>query len=364
MAQLLLLPELSKDESSEYARTILNSGQTLLALLNDILDFSKIEAGKLELSPVAFEPAQLVREIVTLFSGAVREKGIAIDAAWQGVEGDCYLADSTRLRQMLANLVSNAVKFTSQGFVRLEAREVIRHGEMAVLEFSVRDSGIGIPLDKQSLLFQPFSQADSSTTREYGGTGLGLSIVRRLAEMMDGEVGVESEPGQGARFWFRIRAERLAAGDERRAVERAPVVSEQESASTKDKMRILVADDNLVNLKVAQAMLRKMGIEVDTAADGVAATQAATAAERPDLVLMDVQMPLMDGLEATRRIRVWERAGSHAHLPIVALTAGAFTEDFERCIAAGMDDFLAKPINHDHLQQLLGKWLGSKRRAP
>uniref|UniRef100_Q47IW4 Sensory/regulatory protein RpfC n=1 Tax=Dechloromonas aromatica (strain RCB) TaxID=159087 RepID=Q47IW4_DECAR len=361
MAQLLLLPDLSKEEGNEYARTILNSGQTLLTLLNDILDFSKIEAGKLEFSAVAFDPAQLVRETVTLFTGAVREKGIVIDTDCQGTGGARYRADSTRLRQMLANLVSNAVKFTTQGFVRVDAREINRDRGTALLEFSVSDSGIGIPVDKQSLLFKPFSQADSSTTREYGGTGLGLSIVRRLAEMMGGEVGVESESGQGARFWFRIRAELIAAGAECREAERASVGDSRPRAASESPRRILVVDDNMVNLRVAQAMLRKLGIEANAAENGLEATQAATAAERPDLILMDVQMPLMDGLEATRKIRAWEQANNQPRLVIVALTAGAFAEDYEHCIAAGMDDFLAKPINHDQLQQLLGKWLGSER---
>lgn len=361
MAQLLLLPDLSKEEGNEYARTILNSGQTLLTLLNDILDFSKIEAGKLEFSAVAFDPAQLIRETVTLFTGAVREKGIVIDTDCQGMEGARYRADSTRLRQMLANLVSNAVKFTTQGFVRVEAREISRDRGTALLEFSVRDSGIGIPVAKQSLLFKPFSQADSSTTREYGGTGLGLSIVRRLAEMMGGEVGVESESGQGARFWFRIRAELLAPGVECREAERASVADSRPRAAKESLRRILVVDDNMVNVRVALAMLRKLGVEANAVENGLEATQAATAAERPDLILMDVQMPLMDGLEATRRIRAWEQACKQPRLVIVALTAGAFVEDCEHCIAAGMDDFLAKPINHDQLQQLLGKWLGSER---
>lgn len=363
MSQLLLLPDLSKEDANEYARTILNSGQTLMTLLNDILDFSKIEAGKLELSDVAFDPAQIVRETVSLFTGAVREKGIEIDSGWRGSAGARYRADSIRLRQMLANLVSNAVKFTGQGFVRIEASEVSREAGRALLEFSVWDSGIGIPPEKQSLLFQPFSQADSSTTREYGGTGLGLSIVRRLAELMGGEVGVESESGQGARFWFRIRAEVIGADEECRDVVRIPAPAPDAPGPVPSgwQGRILVVDDNKVNLKVAQAMLRKLGIEADTVENGLEATQVATAAERPDLILMDVQMPVMDGLEATRQIRAWEKANGQPRLPIVALTAGAFAEDYERCTAAGMDDFLAKPINHEQLQLLLGQWLGSQR---
>ncbi|MBS1142092.1 MAG: Response regulator receiver:ATP-binding region, ATPase-like:Histidine kinase N-terminal [Proteobacteria bacterium] len=359
MAQLLLLPDLANGERDEYARTILNSGQALLSLLNDILDFSKIEAGKLELSNTAFEPAQVVKETVALFAGTVREKNVDIQSNWQGAAGARYRADSTRLRQMLANLVSNAIKFTSQGFVRVEASEISRDGDSAILEFSVRDSGIGIPREKQGLLFQPFSQTDSSTTREYGGTGLGLSIVRHLAEMMGGEVGVESESGQGARFWFRIRAEVIAAGEECRESARDSVADSQNRVSTAWQGRILVVDDNQVNRKVAQAMLLKLGIQADAVENGLEAVLVATstASERPLLVLMDVQMPVMDGLEATRRIRAWEKENAQSRLPVVALTAGAFAEDYERCAAAGMDDFLAKPINRDELLKLLGKWL-------
>jgi PAS domain S-box-containing protein len=209
MAQLLLLPSLSETERQEYARTILGSGQTLLTLLNDILDFSKVEAGKLELARAPFDPRQVIAETAALFAVPAQAKGLEIETAWQGDAH--YWTDPTRVRQILANLVSNAIKFTARGRVRIEAREVARADGTALLEFAVIDDGIGIPAEKQDLLFKPFSQADSSTTREYGGTGLGLSIVRSLARLMGGDVGVESEAGEGARFWFRIRAEVLDA---------------------------------------------------------------------------------------------------------------------------------------------------------
>lgn len=220
MAQLLLMPKIDETERMEYARTILNSGQTLLTLLNDILDLSKVEAGKLELRLAAFAPRQVIDEIVTLFSEAARSKGLELAADWRGAEERRYRADPVRLRQMLANLVSNAIKFTPRGFVRVEAAEVGTDGEHAVLEFSVTDSGIGIAADKLALLFKPFSQVDASTTRQHGGTGLGLSIVRNLAQLMDGDAGIESAPGQGARFWFRIRAEVLSADSDSRRMPR------------------------------------------------------------------------------------------------------------------------------------------------
>ena len=234
MAQMLLLPNLSEEERDEYARIILTSGQTLMTLLNDILDLSKIEAGKLHLDSTVFEPAALIHEAQMLFTGAAKAKQLQLADQWHGVSNQRYLADSHRLRQMLSNLVGNAVKFTRQGSVRVEAAEIECHGESALLEFAVTDSGIGIPADKLDLLFQPFSQADSSTTREFGGTGLGLSIVNSLAQAMGGEVGVQSVAGQGSRFWFRLRAKRVAAHEDGRRFERPAAVDAQVSTAPAD----------------------------------------------------------------------------------------------------------------------------------
>ena len=357
MAQLLLMPGVSNDESHEYARVILNSGQTLLTLLNDVLDLSKIEAGKLALSEMAFDPKMLVDETLMLFAGPVHDKQLEIRANWRGDADACYRADPIRLRQMLSNLVSNAVKFTAEGFVEVEALEVERDERGALLEFSVLDSGIGISSDQLSRLFTPFSQVDSSTTRQFGGTGLGLSIVRRLAEMMGGDVGVDSIPGQGARFWFRIRAGIETPGAEMQQVPCAPEIPAQSDDEAGGRVgRVLVVEDNLINLKVVSAMLEKQGFAVDVAGNGREALNAVTSGRRPDLILMDVQMPIMDGLEATRLIREWEQGKTLPRLPIVALSAAAFVEDQQRCTAAGMDDFLAKPINHAELLDMIGKW--------
>lgn len=223
MAQLLLMPDLPEHERNEFARIILNSGQTLLTLLNDLLDLSKIEAGKIELHDVVFDPLCLAEETAAVFTGQVKEKGLDVQTRWQGQPGARYRADGTRLRQMLGNLFGNAVKFTERGFVHIEISEISRDESGARLEFSVSDSGIGIAPEKQGLLFQPFAQADDSTTRQYGGTGLGLSIVRQLAGLMGGEAGLESQPGQGSRFWFRVRAEVVAAGEECRRSSRPAV---------------------------------------------------------------------------------------------------------------------------------------------
>ena len=223
MAQLLLMPGLPEHERNEFARVILNSGQTLLTLLNDILDLSKIEAGKVELLCAVFDPLSLAEETMALFTAQSKAKGLDVLADWRGPPAARYRGDGLRLRQMLSNLLNNALKFTEQGYVHIQIDEVRRDRTGAILEFSVRDSGIGIAPEKQGQLFKPFSQADSSTTREYGGTGLGLSIVRQLATLMGGRVGLESQPGQGSRFWFQVRVEPLAEGEEsRRSTRPAP----------------------------------------------------------------------------------------------------------------------------------------------
>ncbi|MBI3523759.1 MAG: response regulator [Betaproteobacteria bacterium] len=361
MSQLLLMPNLSTEEQHEYARTILSSGQTLLTLLNDILDLSKVEAGKIELTPAVLDPQQVVAETVAVFGELAHAKGLAIESVWHGPANRRYKTDPVRLRQMLSNLVSNAIKFTSRGQVRIDATEVDSSEATALLEFAVTDSGIGIPQDKHDLLFKPFSQTDSSATREYGGTGLGLSIVRKLAQLMGGDVGVESTAGVGSRFWFRIRVDVLQAGEESRQPERlAELKPRIGSASGLPGLagRVLVAEDNLTNRKVIDAMLRKLNIEVRIVENGQEAVDAIVQGMRPDLVLMDVQMPVMGGLQATQLIRQWESETQQPHQPIVALTAGAFEDDRQRCIACGMDDFLTKPISMKDLAAMLAKWIG------
>lgn len=355
MAQLLLMPGLDEAERLEFARTILNSGQTLLTLLNDILDLSKVEAGKLELVPAACDPRQIVEESTHLFAEPADAKGLHIEAVWHGPAGQSYLADPTRLRQMLSNLVSNAIKFTACGFVRIDASELAEDERGVMLEFRVSDSGIGVAPEKQRLLFQAFSQADSSMTREYGGTGLGLSIVRRLAELMGGDVGVDSEAGKGASFWFRIRAERVPDGSERRSRDRS--AGSESSLAAFQGGRVLVVEDNPINREVIDAMLGKLGILVDSLENGRQAVDFVTGGGQPDLILMDIQMPVMGGIEATESIRRWEREENRTRLPIVALTAAAFEEHRQRCEAAGMDAFLTKPIDFDELVSMLGQWM-------
>ncbi len=376
MAQLLLLPNATPQQQCDYASTILSSGQTLLMLLNDILDLSKIEAGKFQLDRAVFKPVPLLVDIQSLFVGAAKVKNLQLEWRWQGVCEQSYRADAHRLRQMLSNLVGNAIKFTRQGRVCIEGTEIERNSDTALLEFSVQDTGMGIAADKLALLFRPFSQADSSTTREFGGSGLGLSIVSNLAQAMGGDVGVQSEPGKGSRFWFRVRAElaALSPDSERtpvnantNAVGVASVAAASPAATAQATLlrgAVLVVEDNPVNRLVIGALLTQLGLSHTVAVDGQQAVQLIRQGERPDIILMDLQMPVMDGHTATRHIRQWESAHSKARLPILALTADAFEERRQQCLAVGMDGFLTKPIALSALRQALAQWLPASPANP
>ena len=356
MAQILLAREVAPLQRLNYAQIILNSGKTLLALLNDILDFSKIEADKLELEHIALAPSDLLREVQAVFGAIADEKGLQLRTELQLEPGSRYLGDPTRLRQMLSNLTANAIKFTSRGSVSVAVREVGAAGDAtALLEFSVTDTGIGIPVEKQAQLFHPFTQADSSTTRQYGGTGLGLSIVHGLAVRMGGSLGVKSAPGAGAQFWIRIPLPRLGGVD---AGANAMQPGALPPDVTAQRRLVLVAEDNAVNREVAEALLRSLGVQDVVCVDnGEQALRYVTSGAEIGLVLMDCQMPVRDGLEATEAIRVWERTQTRKRLPIVALTASAYDEDRRRCLHAGMDGFLTKPLDVLDLKAVLAQWL-------
>ena len=363
MAQILMMPNVSETERLDYARTILNSGKTLLTLLNDILDMSKIEAGQLSIDSSVFEPGQLLLEVSTLFGELAHEKGLALQTTWLGSK-QRYLSDPHRLRQMLSNYVGNAVKFTSKGSVRIETQEIRNEEDGAILEFAVIDTGPGIPADKLELLFKPFTQVDGSITRQFGGTGLGLSIVRSLARLMGGDVGVDSKVNEGARFWFRIHAKRVSDSEESRQSPRN-LVGKEALSPEKQSVRgcVLVVEDNATNRKVITALLGKLGLTVEVAEDGRQALELLARGLQPDLVLMDIQMPVMDGLAATREIRRQEQEDGRPPLPILALTAGAFEEDRQHCLEAGMNDFLTKPVTYDVLHASIIHWLPRKDSA-
>jgi signal transduction histidine kinase/ActR/RegA family two-component response regulator len=356
MAQLLLVQDLNEGERTECARTIVNSGNTLLTLLNDILDLSKVEAGKVELASTVFNAHQLVQEMIALFAELADSKSLKLEGEWHGTAKQRYRADAIRLRQMVSNLLSNSIKFTAAGEVSLDIKETGRSGQFATLEFSVTDTGIGIPADKMGGLFQPFVQVDGSNTRAYGGTGLGLSIVKSLAKLMNGEVGVSSSADKGSRFWFTVQVGTVADDVDTRADSRNAAAHDMLSATAKP-LEVMVVEDNATNQRVIEVLVRKLGYSVVVYEDGRQAIQALEQGYLPSLILMDVQMPVMDGLTATRQIRAREAKLMTAQIPIIALTAGAFEDDHQRCTDAGMNDFLTKPIDFGLLQSTLKKWL-------
>lgn len=350
MAQLMQLEPMAPDEYHESVRTIIDSGEQLLHLLNDILDLSKIEAGRLTLELGLVSPQGLLQDTELLFAGTAQQKGLSLVTQWHGAPDQSYLGDAPRLRQMLGNLVSNALKFTAAGQVVIEGRPV---GEGSGIEFAVTDTGIGIAPDKLDLLFQPFSQVDNSTTRQFGGTGLGLSIVHSLALMMGGEAGVDSRPGQGSRFWFRVPLQPVVAPAPRPTLI-PPVLA---GSVPRFAGRALIAEDNPNNVLIIDKALRALGLETCHAANGHQAVDTLIREhDGIDLILMDLQMPDMDGFAATVSIRDWE-GQRNRHTPIIALTADVFPEDRERCLNVGMDGFLAKPLDLEVLILTLSRWL-------
>ena len=366
MAQLLQQPDVTESERQAFTQTILSSGQSLLGLLNDILDLSKVESGKMELERIVFDPVTLLGDSQALFAESARSKGLALTVRWHGAVNARYLGDPVRLRQMLNNLLSNAVKFTLRGHITIEARDTGPAAsakpdvDLRRIEFSVSDTGIGVPDDKLALLFQPFSQVDASTTRQFGGTGLGLSIVRSLSHLMGGESGVTSTPGTGSRFWFCLPLP-VVPGTARDAglstAGRVLAAAPPTDAAPGFRGRVLVVEDHPMNRMVIQNMLERLGLQVAMAENGQVGVEAVQGATRPDVVLMDVEMPVLDGYQATERIRAEELAAGQPRLPVIALTANAFESDRQRAMAAGMDDFLAKPVNLETLRQMLARWL-------
>jgi CheY-like chemotaxis protein/anti-sigma regulatory factor (Ser/Thr protein kinase) len=339
------------------------SGEHLLQVINDVLDLSKIDAGKMRLHAGDFAMESLLDGVHSMMGEVAAAKGLALEIEAVGVSGHWH-GDVTRLSQALINLMSNAVKFTERGSVSLrvtdEAGEQAREAAQAgrhLLRFEVRDTGEGISPERQASLFNAFEQADNSMTRRHGGTGLGLALTRCLAELMGGTVGVRSSVGQGSTFWFTAWLEPAQAALETPSGQDIPArfggLSVEEIRRHHAGKRVLLAEDNPVNQEVANALLDAVGLHVDTVADGAAAV-AAVAAIDYDLVLMDMQMPGMDGLAATRAIRA-RREGRQP--PILAMTANAFAEDREACLLAGMDDHVAKPVDPGQLYATLLRWL-------
>jgi PAS domain S-box-containing protein len=374
----LLLDTPLGPEQREFAETIRSCGEALLTIINDVLDLSKIEAGKLHFETLDFDLASAVGGAVELLGERAHGKGLKLAAHVSGEVPTALRGDPGRLRQVLTNLVGNAIKFTERGEVSVRAELDAETDEGARVRFSVSDTGIGISESAQRKLFQPFTQADGSTTRKYGGTGLGLSISKQLVGLMGGEIGVTSEPGRGSTFWFTARFEKrrraTAASlltqtladahgpqaDETRAASVETNTNLRETrAGSKDARadsakRILLAEDNAVNRRVAARQLQKLGYRSDAVVNGREAVEALARAAY-DLVLMDCQMPEMDGYEATAEIR--RREAGARRTPIVAMTANALEGDRERCLAAGMDDYVSKPVKPEELTRVLSRLL-------
>jgi PAS domain S-box-containing protein len=364
----LLLDTATSAEQREYLNLVKDSADSLLTVINDILDFSKIEAGKLDLDRVEFVLRDVLDGILKPFSLRAEQKKLTLRWEVQPEAPATILGDPARLRQILNNLVGNALKFTEEGEIAIQVIVASRNDGGVCLQFSVRDTGIGIPLEKRQTIFESFSQADSSITKRYGGTGLGLTISSRLVAMMSGRIWVESAPGQGSAFHFTARFEippgnqpdNRMSGD--LAAMRARVNGESAGlAPLAGGAKILLAEDNAVNQKLAMRLLEKRGHKVTLATNGRDAV-AAAGNERFDLILMDVQMPVMDGFAATAAIREREKA-TGAHTPIVAMTAHALLGYQERCLAAGMDAYLSKPVRAEELYAALEHWLSASSLA-
>ena len=349
LGHLMLQTELAIRQRN-YLTKMLTAADSLLQLLNDLLDFSKIEARKLELAELTFSLHPILEQLLDLMESKCTERGLRFQVTTDPATPEYLRGDPLRLRQVLLNLVSNAVKFTPQGEITLAVRPRRDDGELITLEFSVRDTGIGMTPEQMQRIFEPFTQANGSMTRHFGGTGLGLTICRRLVDLMGGRIEVVSLPGQGSTFTVTAPFHRGSAAD----IPREPVVSLPDVTALRG-IRVLVVEDQPVNQEVIREVLEEVGVVVTLADDGSAAVTAVAGSAVPfDAVFMDIQMPTLDGCQATRRIREWWSADQ---LPIIAMTAHAQEEERDRCRAAGMNDHLVKPVNPELIYGCLLKWV-------
>jgi signal transduction histidine kinase/CheY-like chemotaxis protein len=348
MTELLQMTELDPQQR-EYASTIDRAGNTLLQLVNDILDFSKIEAGQLPLEDISFDVSLLLREVKELLGYRAEQRGLSLLLELPAELPLRYRGDPTRIKQVLVNLVGNAIKFTHEGNVKISVRSKPLDEARSLVEISVSDSGIGIPEDQLERVFEAFTQADASTTRRYGGTGLGLAISSRLTRLMGGELRLESVVGRGSTFTVALVL--------KTAVRRTSIpVPHQERTPAQYRGRVLLVEDNVDTQSLADEMLRRLGCAVDVVGDGRQALERLEQA-RYDLVLMDCHMPNLNGYDATREIRQRESGRNDPRTTIVALSASVLPEERARCVEVGMDDYVAKPFSHRDLERVLERWL-------
>ncbi|MDP2879436.1 MAG: ATP-binding protein, partial [Sulfuricella sp.] len=347
----------------DYLKICETSSQALLAIINDILDLSKIEAGKLSTECLAFDLGYLIEQCILFYTPSAQSKGLRLILEIDRDMPANLMGDPSRIRQILANLLGNAIKFTRSGAITVTVKHLDGGDGSAHIEIRVADTGIGMTDEQLGQLFQPFSQGDASITRRYGGTGLGLAISQRLVELMNGTIAVESAAGKGSRFAISLCLKEAGGGTtllpslsiESQVRENSALQEENPTQATlPTQLRILVVDDNEINRKLNAILLNLWGIAVDEAVDGVAAVEAC-GRQHYDLILMDVHMPAMDGIEATRRIRMLQKGGKAT--PVVALTANALSGDRERYLAAGMDDYLEKPLIEEALRKTIEKWV-------
>ncbi|OAN44815.1 hybrid sensor histidine kinase/response regulator [Paramagnetospirillum marisnigri] len=336
-------------EQRDQVETAQSSARSLLAILNDVLDFSKLEAGQLKIEATDFNLTRLVDECLALLRPGAQEKGLHLEGWIDAAVPREVVGDPTRLRQVLSNLIGNAIKFTAHGGVSLRVSLGDDGASLALLRFEVTDTGIGIAPEAAAGLFAEFVQADSSISRRYGGTGLGLSICKRLVEAMGGEIGLDSQPGRGSSFHFTVRVGLASVASRPHAVEETPQT---------EQLSVLLAEDNPVNQKLTTTLLRRWGHRVTLATNGAEAIDRLLG-EDFDVVLMDVHMPGIDGLEATRRIRAM--GGPMASVPVIAMTADVLDGDDDKCRAAGMDAYVSKPVEPPRLLEALARVASARR---
>ncbi|MEM9905436.1 MAG: response regulator [Cyanobacteria bacterium P01_D01_bin.44] len=352
-SELLAMTPINADQQ-EYIQCITQGGQTLISIIGDILDLSKLEARELTLTATEFDLRQVIQDLVQLFQPQVMTKELSIVTAIAPDIPARFMGPVDRLRQVLTNLIGNAIKFTEAGRVTIHVtwHEAAAEKQPRALRFSVRDTGIGIDPNDQARVFAPFTQVDGSHTRKYPGTGLGLTISQKIVQLMGGTLQVESALGQGAHFWFAIA---LAVAKTREAPVAAPISPTPHRAEANVVARILVVEDAITNQYLMMRILKKLGYQADAVSDGQKALDQ-LAKQHYDLVLMDCQMPVLDGYEATQQLR--QREGKHRRTVVIGVTAAAMAGDREKCLIAGMDDYLSKPIRLEALKNLLEQWVG------